>query len=708
MSPVSPLMFWSRDRRPEPVPAAPPPADPSAVPPLDSAGQPVPLPPSRLSRVIRRIKLGLLAFLLIFMLLVGYLAITAPLSRSLQPVAAPRITLLAADGTPIARRGAIIDAPVVIAELPAHVPHAFMAIEDRRFREHWGVDPWGIMRAAWNNLRAGGVREGGSTITQQLAKVAFLDADRTFGRKAREMLIAFWLEARLSKDEILARYLSNVYFGDNVYGLRAAAQHYFSVPPEDLSVGQAAMLAGLLKAPSRLAPSSNLEGARARQKLVVAAMLDAGFIDKAVADRAGPARLKLRRVKALPTGTWFSDWAMAQARDGAGAVYAEQEVKTTLDRKLQGYAERAVRNAGLRKADVALVAMRPDGQVVAMIGGRTYADGAFNRATQARRQSGSTFKLFVYLAALRAGLRPDDTVEDKPLTIGTWSPRNSGDRYRGEITLREAFAVSSNVAAVRLSEKVGRKNVIRAARDLGVRSTLADDATLALGSSGTTLIEMTAAYAAVAGNRYPVRPRGLPDVRESWFDSVWDRQRPFDEDEVLPALKDLLSSVVKRGTGRAAALSIPVYGKTGTSQDNRDAIFIGFAGDLVTGVWVGNDDNSPLSGVNGGGLPARVWRDFTASALGVQPRAAPRAIEEGEDEDEGALIGNIGNVGDIAVDVGNDSLSVDGRIGDVGVGLRIGPQGIELETRPPGNDPPPSAPERRDEALPPPAERRRE
>ncbi|MGF7149181.1 penicillin-binding protein 1A [Sphingomonas zeicaulis] len=696
-------MFWSRDRRPEPVPAGPPPADTYAAPPVDSPGQPVPLPPSRLPRVIRRIKLGLLAFLLIFVLLVGYLAVTAPLSRSLQPVAAPRITLLAADGTPIARRGAIIDKPVVIAELPAHVPHAFLAIEDRRFRQHWGVDPWGIMRAAWNNLRAGGVREGGSTITQQLAKVAFLDADRTFGRKAREVLIAFWLEARLSKDEILARYLSNVYFGDNVYGLRAAAQHYFSVPPEDLSVSQAAMLAGLLKAPSRLAPSSNLEGARARQKLVVAAMLDAGFIEKAVADRAGPARLKIRKVKALPTGTWFSDWAMAQARDGSGAVYAEQEVKTTLDRKLQGYAERAVRNAGLRKADVALVAMRPDGQVVAMIGGRTYADGAFNRATQARRQPGSTFKLFVYLAALRAGMRPDDKVEDKPLTIGEWSPRNSGDRYRGEITLREAFAVSSNVAAVRLSEKVGRKNVIRAARDLGVRSALADDATLALGSSGTTLLEMTAAYAAVAGDRYPVRPRGLPDARESWFDSVWDRQRPFDE-EMLPALKDLLSSVVKRGTGRAAALSIPVYGKTGTSQDNRDAIFIGFAGDLVTGVWVGNDDNSPLSGVNGGGLPARVWRDFMASALGVKSRAAPRAIEEGEDEDEGALIGN---AGDIGVNIGNDSLSVDGKIGDVGVGLRIGPQGIELETRPAENAPPPPRDDR-DELLLPPVERRRE
>jgi len=688
-------MLWSRDREPVAAgPDAPPPraADPATTPP-----PPIVLPKSRLRIILRRVRWAFLILLALFVLLVGYLAITAPLSRSLQPIAAPRITLLAADGTAIARRGAIIDKPVIIADLPAHVPQAFMAIEDRRFRQHWGIDPWGIARAAWNNMKAGGVREGGSTITQQLAKVAFLDADRTFGRKMREVLIAFWLEARLSKDEILARYLSNVYFGDNVYGLRAASQHYFSVAPEKLSVGQAAMLAGLLKAPSKLAPTGNLQGAQARQALVVASMVDAGFIDQATARRAGPARLKLKTVRTIPTGTWFADWALPQARDLSGAVYAEQDVKTTLDRKLQRYAERAVRNAGLRSADIALVAMRPDGQVVAMVGGRTYADSAFNRATQARRQPGSTFKLFVYLAALRAGMSPDDLIDDSPLTLAGWTPKNSGGKYRGKITLREAFAISSNVAAVRLAEQVGRKNVIRAARDLGVRSPFADDATLALGSSGTTLIEMTAAYAAVAGNRYPVRPRGLPEISESWFDSVWGRQHSFDERRVLPDLKDLLSAVVDKGTGRAAALTTATYGKTGTSQDNRDALFIGFAGDLVTGVWIGNDDNTPLSGVSGGGLPARVWRDFMASALGVQSKVAARAAEEAEEQ---AAAEN-----ETEVDLGNAGLTIDGKIGDLGIGIRIGPDGIGIETTPADRTPAPAPPER-DDALPP-AERPR-
>ena len=688
-------MLWSRDREPVAAgPDAPPPraADPATTPP-----PPVVLPKSRLRIILRRVRWAFLILLALFVLLVGYLAITAPLSRSLQPIAAPRITLLAADGTAIARRGAIIDKPVIIADLPAHVPQAFMAIEDRRFRQHWGIDPWGIARAAWNNMKAGGVREGGSTITQQLAKVAFLDADRTFGRKMREVLIAFWLEARLSKDEILARYLSNVYFGDNVYGLRAASQHYFSVAPEKLSVGQTAMLAGLLKAPSKLAPTGNLQGAQARQALVVASMVDAGFIDQATAHRAGPARLKLKTVRTIPTGTWFADWALPQARDLSGAVYAEQDVKTTLDRKLQRFAERAVRNAGLRNADIALVAMRPDGQVVAMVGGRTYADSAFNRATQARRQPGSTFKLFVYLAALRAGMSPDDLIDDSPLTLAGWTPKNSGGKYRGKITLREAFAISSNVAAVRLAEQVGRKNVIRAARDLGVRSPFADDATLALGSSGTTLIEMTAAYAAVAGNRYPVRPRGLPEISESWFDSVWGRQHSFDERRMLPDLKDLLSAVVDKGTGRAAALTTATYGKTGTSQDNRDALFIGFAGDLVTGVWIGNDDNTPLSGVSGGGLPARVWRDFMASALGVQSKVAARAAEEAEEQ---AAAEN-----ETEVDLGNAGLTIDGKIGDLGIGIRIGPDGIGIETTPADRTPAPAPPER-DDALPP-AERPR-
>lgn len=617
----------------------------------------------------------------ILVLLIAWLTVTAPLSRSLRPIAPPSITLLSSDGKAIARKGAIIDRPVVIADLPKHVPQAFMGIEDRRFYSHWGIDPRGIARAAWRNTVAGGVREGGSTITQQLAKVAFLDSDRTAARKLREVLIAFWLEARLSKDEILARYLSNVYFGDNVYGLRAASLHYFNRQPEKLTIGQAAMLAGLLKAPSRLSPTDNLKGARARQKVVVAAMADAGFLTAEQAANVAPAKLNVRPLRTLPSGTYFADWALPAARDNAGAVYAEQEVTTTLDSRVQRAAEAAVRRAGLGKAQVALVAMRPDGSVVAMIGGKNYAASPFNRATQARRQPGSTFKLFVYLAALREGMTPDTLVDDAPIKVGDWSPANSDGRYRGKITLREAFARSSNVAAVRIAHQVGMDKVIRAARDLGITSPLAvDDATLALGTSGVTLTELTAAYAAVAANAYPVKPHALPEGEKSWYDAFWDRPRKIDP-EMHAMLLDLLGAAVREGTGRSATLAIDAFGKTGTTQDNRDAIFVGFSGDLVAAVWVGNDDNSPLGGIAGGGLPARIWRDFMSRV--VDGAAAPRVEREPVAEPDPEPIVAIESDGNGAV------LNVNGAIGDVDMGLRVGPDGVVISATPAngGNSP---------------------
>ncbi|WP_083672098.1 transglycosylase domain-containing protein [Sphingomonas montana] len=599
---------------------------------------------------------------LLFMVLVGWLAITAPLSKSLRPIAPPSVTLLSAGGRAIARRGAVIDKPVDVTALPDHVGEAFMAIEDRRFRSHLGIDPQGIARAAWANVRAGGVREGGSTITQQLAKVAFLDSDRTAARKLREVLIAFWLEAWLTKDEILSRYLSNVYFGDNVYGLRAAARHYFNKRPEQLNIGESAMLAGLMKAPSRLAPTSNLAGARARQKIVVGAMAEAGFIDAATRARVRPARLNVRTVGALPTGTYFADWAMPQARDRAGTLYAEQTVQTTLDDRMQRAAVRAVNRAALGGAQVALVAMRPNGEIVAMVGGRDYKASSFNRATQARRQPGSTFKLFVYLAALRAGMTPDDSVSDTAITVDGWSPANSDKRYRGDITLREAFARSSNVAAVRLQEQVGRDKVIRAARDLGVTSPLRSDPSLALGTSGMTLLELTSAFAAVANDAYPVKPHGLPAAERSWFDTVWDRQSTFGKSR-RAMLLDLLSATVNQGTGRNAALRTQVFGKTGTTQNNRDAIFIGFAGEIVTGVWVGNDDNTPLKGVAGGGLPARIWRDFMASAIGSVPLVLAAAKRPARPPEEVLPGLNLDippiTVGDVTIGIDRDGLTID-------------------------------------------------
>jgi len=574
----------------------------------------------------RRTKPLLLILLGLALLVVGWLVFTAPLSKSLQPIAAPSITLLSADGEVIARRGAKIDAPVDVTKLPPAVPHAFLAIEDRRFYRHIGVDPWGIARAAVHNARSGGVRQGGSTITQQLAKLSFLSADRTAMRKLQEVVIALWLEVWLTKEEIISRYMSAVYFGDNVYGLRAAAHHYFSKEPEKLTVPEAAMLAGLVKAPSRLAPTGNLKGARARAKLVIAAMVDAGFLKPREAARLKPARLKVEHVRNVPTGTYFADWVMPEARGLVADPYGARTVQTTLEIRLQKLAQQAIRRAGVGGAQVALVAMRPDGRVVAMVGGRSYEASPFNRATQARRQPGSTFKLFVYLAALRAGMTPDSMVQDEPLTIGDWSPKNSGEHYRGPISLRDAFALSSNVAAVRLSEQVGRDKVIQAARDLGVASPITSAPSMALGSSSLTLIELTAAYAAFAGDSYPVTPRGLPQVRKSWFDRFWNNRRRFGDDTRAMML-DLLGAAANDGTGRGAALRVPTFGKTGTTQDNRDALFIGFAGDLVTGIWIGRDDNGPLAGVAGGGLPARIWRDFMAGAIRTGP-ASSRPIQQ--------------------------------------------------------------------------------
>ena len=649
-------------------------------------GQP---PPSRRRNWLRWAMRGLAALVVLLVLAIGWLAVTAPLSRSLKPPTPPSITLEAADGTPIARRGAIIGAPVVASTLPKHVTEAFLAIEDRQFYSHWGISPRGILRAAWANVGSGGVRQGGSTITQQLAKNAFLDSDRTAARKIREVMIAFWLEAWLTKDEILSRYLSNAYFGDNVYGITAAAKHYFGRTPDRLNVGQAAMLAGLVKAPSRLAPTSNLEGARKRQAVVVGAMLDAGFLTRREAAAVQPQRVLASRPPSLPTGTYFADWVLPEARDRAGEIQTEAKVRTTLDRDLQRTAERVIRQAGLRQAQGALVAMRKNGEVVAMVGGRDYGKSPFNRATQARRQPGSTFKLFVYLAALRAGLSPETEVDDDPIEIAGWKPKNDDGRYLGKITMRRAFQRSSNVVAARLTQETGVRNAIRAARDLGISTPIANEATIGLGTSEVSLLEMTAAFAGVADGRYPIRPRGLAAAEEKgWYQALTGRQSTM-PDRIHDDMLDLLAASM-RGTGRAAALSVDAYGKTGTSQSGRDAWFIGFAGDLVVGVWIGNDDNTPNPGLHGGGIPAQIWRNFMVSALDLRPVVRAPVVE---DVDPEAVIGNMA---EDVIDPVREQLD------QLGVPVEIGPDGsvtLRGGRSRDGGAPPP--PRRREEALPP-------
>ncbi|MEO7503642.1 MAG: transglycosylase domain-containing protein [Sphingomicrobium sp.] len=608
--------IWQRGGRdveqlPDPfVPLMPPAAEVAAAP-----------PPSPRRRWWRIGFMSLGALILITLL---WLVFTAPLSRALEPLHDPAMLLLSAEGRPIAHRGAIKEAPVEIARLDPLTPNAFIAIEDRRFRSHWGIDPRAIGRALVADIRAGGVRQGGSTLTQQLAKTSFLSSDRSLKRKAQEVIIAFWLEAWLTKDEILSRYLSSVYFGDGVYGLRAASHHYFGRDPERLTLAQSAMLAGVVQAPSRLAPTRNLPAAQKRSRLVLQAMADTKVISVARA-RATVSARPIPAAGRIPTGTYFADWVAPTAQAAFESDYGEVKVPTTLDADLQRLAVRAIGSAPIGGAQAALVAMRPDGEVVAMVGGTSYKSSPFNRATQARRQPGSAFKLFVYLAALRAGYTPDSLIEDRPVTIGGWTPRNSDGVYRGSITLREAFARSSNAATVRLSEQVGRANVIRAARELGIASPLTNAPSLALGTSGVSLLELTSAYAAIAGGRYPVHPIGLPPKleQERGLADWLGRGGSLDPGRDWSPMLDLLWSAANQGTGRRAALAIPTFGKTGTTQDNRDAIFVGFAGDLVVGVWVGRDDNKSLGSMSGGTIPAQIWRAFMAPAVAIDHRAGP-------------------------------------------------------------------------------------
>lgn len=609
--------IWSRGGTPVedlPDPFAPEPPVHEVQPEL-----PLPEPP----RKRRRWPIVLYSISGVLLLTLVWLIVTAPLSRALEPLDDPALLLLSDDGRPIARRGAIKEAPVEAAQLDPLTPAAFVAIEDRRFYRHWGIDPRGIGRAMVANMRAGGVRQGGSTLTQQLAKTSFLSSDRSLKRKAQEVIIALWLETWLTKEEILSRYLSSVYFGDGVYGLRAASHHYFDRDPEDLSLAQSAMLAGIVQAPSRLAPTHNLAFAQKRSRLVLRAMADTGVITRTRASSARSAR-PVRISAKVPTGTYFADWVAPAARDAFEADFGEVKVRTTLDRTLQRLAVRAIGRAPDGGAQAALVAMRPDGRVVAMVGGKSYKDSPFNRATQARRQPGSAFKLFVYLAALRAGWTPDSMIEDEPITIAGWTPVNNDRVYRGRMTLREAFARSSNAATVRLSEAVGRGNVIRAARDLGITTPLPNNPSLALGTAGVSLLELTAAYAAVADGRYPVRARGLwQTAPEEGLSALFQRGGSFERRRDWVPMLDLLYAAANNGTGRRAALAVPTFGKTGTTQENRDALFVGFAGNLVVGVWIGRDDNKSLGKISGGTVPAQIWRTFMVSALAVDRERGP-------------------------------------------------------------------------------------
>jgi penicillin-binding protein 1A len=550
------------------------------------------------------------------------------------------ITILDVRGRQIARRGLTHGTMVDVANLPSYVPNAFIAIEDRRFRDHFGLDPIGLGRAAFENMIAGHVTQGGSTLTQQLAKNLFLDPKRTFERKTQEAFLALYLESRYSKDQILTLYLNRVYFGAGVFGIEAAAERFFGKPAAQLTLPEAAMLAGSVKAPARYNPLADADASMKRGKVVLRAMEDAGFITDGQRAAAQATRPRVVRDTATPGSGYFADWVIDQIQSYVGALTEPVTVRTTFDLNTQELAERAVAQnfaqyaTKLHAGQAALVAMTPDGAIRAMVGGRSYGQSSFNRATTALRQPGSAFKPFVYLTAFEHGHKPSDVMDDGPVDIHGWKPGNYEGHFEGDITLTRAFAKSSNVVAAQLTAEVGPKAVVKTAHRLGINSSLLAVPSLALGSSAVTPLELTSAYAPFANGGEAVIPHGIIDIKTRSGKVIWERKgsgtgrvmSPENAAEVV----SMMTEVMATGTGKAARLDErPSAGKTGTTQDYHDAWFVGFTADLVTGVWVGNDDNSSMSRATGGGLPAHVFHSFMEAAeqgMPVKPLPALAAM----------------------------------------------------------------------------------
>ncbi len=580
----------------------------------------------------REIRVALIAVVWLSLVIAGFIAYAAhdlPSSDRLTgPKSAPSVTILAADGSQLAKFGADWGEFIHLRDMSPVLPQAVIAIEDRRFFEHGGMDVMGVLRAIWRNVTSGRLREGGSTITQQLAKIAFLTPAKSLKRKVQELFLAFRLEREFSKEEILTLYLNRVYLGAGAYGVDAAARRYFGKSAGKVSLSQAALLAGLLKAPSRLSPARDQKAAQRRAALVLDSMVAEGFIAEADAARArkDPAKI-IKQQKPSSDARYFNDWVRAQLPAYAGRDSAALTVHTTLDPDLQQAAEaalaRSLNNASKRGAgEGALVALSPSGAVLAMVGGRDYGASQFNRASQALRQPGSTFKTIVYLAGMEAGLGPDDIFDDAPIEIAGWSPRNYSGEYQGPISLRDAFAGSINSVAVRVGQHAGIGEIARHARRLGIDSDLPPDASLSLGSGDVSLLQLTAAYAPLAGDGALALPHGIKEVRNRSGDILYRREGSGGgrvvSTQAAAAMRDLLAAVVSGGTGRNAALPAeigPAHGKTGTSQNFRDAWFVGFSGPIVAGVWLGNDNGTPMRGVTGGGAPATIWRDFMSHAL---------------------------------------------------------------------------------------------
>ncbi|MES1197578.1 MAG: PBP1A family penicillin-binding protein [Pseudomonadota bacterium] len=553
------------------------------------------------------------------------------------------ITFLDRNGTPILREGAQNAPPVDLASLPPYVPQAFISVEDRRFYQHFGVDFSGLIRASATNLRAGHVVQGGSTLTQQLAKNLFLTNERSWRRKAQEAALAIWLETKFTKDEILALYLSRVYFGAGAYGIQAASERYFDRPARQLTLLQSAMLAGLVKAPSRLNPTrQDMAAARARAEVVLADMVEQGFISDS--ERQAALRDQLVVSAKNPAGvlSYYRDWIDPLLNQVIGTQRDAFVVETTLDINDQRAAVDAVQSVlnengqAMNASQASLIAMDEDGGVRSLVGGRDYEQSQFNRAVQARRQPGSSFKFFIYLAAMENGLTPWSIRDDAPITIAGWTPGNYHDEYHGAVPLLQAFAMSYNMVAIRVAHEVGQPKVIEVAQRLGVKSPLHNYNSLALGAQEVTLLEMTQAYGAMANGGFRVEAHGIARIRRAESDEVMWSWRPQNRDHVIQdrerhLMDFMMSRVVQAGTGTRARIDGREIGaKTGTGNDYRDAWFVGFVPGFTGGVWVGNDNFTTMNRVTGGTLPAEIWRRYMTVALRdvpVRPLEMPTAEE---------------------------------------------------------------------------------
>ncbi|TDH37873.1 PBP1A family penicillin-binding protein [Pseudohoeflea suaedae] len=569
--------------------------------------------------------------------IVAYYAARMPSASTWAiPDRPPNVRIVSVNGDLMANRGVTGGEAVSLSEMSPYIPEAVMAIEDRRFYYHFGFDPIGFTRAVVTNLLSGHTIQGGSTITQQLAKNLFLSPDRTIERKVQEVLLAFWLEHKFTKDQILSMYLNRVYFGSGAYGVEAASRRYFNKSARDVTLSEAALLAGLLKAPSRLSPARDPEAAEERSQVVLGAMRDAGFVTDSEITTALTAPTV--RAKSYWTGSenYVADYIMQKLPDLVGGeIQQDLVVDTTIDPGLQRDAETAIRDELAEKgkksgvSEGALVAIDGTGAIRAMIGGRNYADSQYNRAALAKRQPGSAFKPFVYAAAMEQGRTPLSVRNDAPVKIGKWTPENYDNTYRGEVTLATALEKSLNTIAAQMVMEVGPQNVVKMAHRLGIESPLKANASIALGTSEVTLTELTAAYAPFMNGGWKATPHVIKRVStldgKVLFENTYENPPRVIRPEVAQMMNQMLVGVIDNGTGKRAKLDgWQAAGKTGTTQSYRDALFVGYTANLAAGVWFGNDDGTPMKNVTGGGLPAETWHAFMAAAhKGLAPSPLP-------------------------------------------------------------------------------------